>query len=466
MAVRKIRDRVPYQQALLFDAPSAVLVTSCRPDRFDGAEDYDKLISFLDETAAIYGPLFRTAWRLFSCKTEAKHTKRALMAGFPVKARLVNSAMNQAKAKMASLAEIRKTQKTVLSNRVKALEDEIVEKTEEWKKWHDSIDWRRLGKGDCAENKRRKAVLYQKKNRLHRLKQKLENFDKYNGRCCFGSRKLFLAQYHLEENGFRDHAEWKEVWRKARNCSFFLIGSKDETQGNQLCQLAPTGNGQFFIKLRSIYSDDRTDYCLGLKIPYLAEQLEKNLEEGTAVSYQFVKNKKGWYIQPCVTIERKEAPEIEGMIGIDINDGFLAVSGAAKDGSFMPFEDIPFPKDLCSQANASKLKEAISGIFYKAEKLHYGVAIEDVNLSSRKSKTRRKGNKAYSRMLHRFPYTRYQDACESLSIRRNIPLWYSSACWTSALGSSYMSSLGVTRHQGAAYVIALRALGIGPVYEN
>lgn len=49
------------------------------------------------------------------------------------KTRLVNSAMNQAKAKMASLAEIRKTQKTVLSNRVKALEDEIVQKTEEEK---------------------------------------------------------------------------------------------------------------------------------------------------------------------------------------------------------------------------------------------------------------------------------------------------------------------------------------------
>lgn len=49
------------------------------------------------------------------------------------KTRLVNSAMNQAKAKMASLAEIQKTQKTVLSNRVKALEDEIVQKTEEEK---------------------------------------------------------------------------------------------------------------------------------------------------------------------------------------------------------------------------------------------------------------------------------------------------------------------------------------------
>lgn len=141
------------------------------------------------------------------------------------------------------------------------------------------------------------------------------------------------------------------------------------------------------MKLRSIYSDDRTDYGLGLKIPYLAEQLEKNLEEGTAVSFQFVKNKKGWYIQSCVTIERKEALQIEGIIGIDINDGFFAVSGAAKDGSFMPFEDIPFPKDLCSEADASKLKEAVCGIFRKAQELHYGITIEDVNLSSKNLQT-------------------------------------------------------------------------------
>lgn len=165
-----------------------------------------------------------------------------------------------------------------------------------------------------------------------------------------------------------------------------------------------------------------------------------------------------------MTIKKKEAPEIKGIIGIDINDGFFAVSGAANDGTFTPFDDVSFPKDLCSEANTSKLKEVLSGIFRKAEKLNYGVAIEDVNLSSRKSKTRRKGNKTCNKMLHSFPYTRYQDACESLSIRRNIPLWYSSSYWTSVLGEAYMPSLGTTRHQGAAYVIALRALGIGPVH--
>ena len=442
------------------DSPKIIL----RSDRFDGADDYDRLTCFLDEAAAVYGPLFTTAWRLLSSGMDVKHTKRTLMASYPVKARFVNSAMNQAKTRMASLAEIRRTQKTVLSERVKALEEEILQKTREWEKWHSSIDWSRPGKGDCAENQRRKDILYKKKNRLHRLKQKLENFDRQNSRCCFGSRKLFLAQYHLEENGFKDHADWKEKWRKARTRSFFLIGSKDETLGNQLCQLTPKGNGRFFMKLRSMYSDDRTDHCLELRIPYLSGPLEKNLLEGTAVSYRFVKNRKGWYIQPCVTIERKEAIQIEGMIGIDINDGFSAVSGAAKDGSFVRFDDIPLATDLCSQANASKLKEALSGIYREAERLHYGVAIEDVNLSSKKSKTKRGQDKLYSRMLHSFPYARFQDACESLSIRRNIPLWYSSAYYTSVLGSSYISSSGITCHQSAAYVIALRALGIGPVH--
>lgn len=391
-------------------------------------------------------------------------TKRLLMSMYPVKARFVNSAMNQAKTRQASLAAIKETERTVLENRIKALEDEISRKTDEWKKWHSNINWNRPGRGDCAENKRRKTILHQKKNRLHRLKQKLENFDRTADRCCFGSRKLFLAQYHLEENEFKDHDQWKETWRKARTRSFFLIGSKDETLGNMLCQLRPAGDDRFEMKLRSIYRDDRTDYNLPLRIPYLSEELKKNLQEGTAVSYQCVKNRKGWYIQPCVTVGKKEMAEIQGMLGIDINDGFFALTGAGKDGSFIRYQDIPFPKDLSSTANEAKLKEILSNIFYEAEKLHYGVAIETVNLSSRKSKTKRKENAQYNRMIHSFPYTRYQDACESLSIRRNVSLWYSSAYWTSVLGESYMEPLGISRHQGAAYVIALRALGTGPVY--
>jgi hypothetical protein len=48
---------------------------------------------------------------------------------------------------------------------------------------------------------------------------------------CFGSKKLFRAQFHLEENGFQSHEEWKQAWSEARSRQFFIIGSHDETAG-------------------------------------------------------------------------------------------------------------------------------------------------------------------------------------------------------------------------------------------
>lgn len=58
-------------------------------------------------------------------------------------------------------------------------------------------------------------------------------------RLCFGSRKLFHAQHHLEANGYRSHDEWKAHWEAKRFLQFFVLGSADETAGCQGCQ-APT----------------------------------------------------------------------------------------------------------------------------------------------------------------------------------------------------------------------------------
>jgi len=72
--------------------------------------------------------------------------------------------------------------------------------------------------------------VHQKKQRIEsRLThlQKDQAADKV--RMCFGSRKLFEAQYHLEESGFQSQEEWLKEWREKRNSSFFLMGSKDET---------------------------------------------------------------------------------------------------------------------------------------------------------------------------------------------------------------------------------------------
>ena len=54
-------------------------------------------------------------------------------------------------------------------------------------------------------------------------------------RLCFGSRRLWRKQHHLEQNGYASHEEWLQDWRDARSNEFFVLGSRDETSGCQLC---------------------------------------------------------------------------------------------------------------------------------------------------------------------------------------------------------------------------------------
>ncbi len=47
-------------------------------------------------------------------------------------------------------------------------------------------------------------------------------------------KKLFKAQYHLEENGLSSHDEWKEMFVRNREKMMYLCGKNDEQNGNQL----------------------------------------------------------------------------------------------------------------------------------------------------------------------------------------------------------------------------------------
>jgi hypothetical protein len=68
-----------------------------------------------------------------------------------------------------------------------------------------------------------RATLHQKQRRLGVLEKRKERLeqDQRRGamRLCFGSRKLFRAQFALEENGYRSQEEWKGDWKASRSCA-------------------------------------------------------------------------------------------------------------------------------------------------------------------------------------------------------------------------------------------------------
>ena len=81
--------------------------------------------------------------------------------------------------------------------------------------------------------------VHQKRRRLSSLRSRLAALvsDSSAGRTrlTFGSRKLWRGQYDLEGNRYGSHADWLREWRERRGDEFFLMGSRDEASGCQLC---------------------------------------------------------------------------------------------------------------------------------------------------------------------------------------------------------------------------------------
>ena len=114
-----------------------------------------------------------------------------------------------------------------------------------------------------------KFDLYQKQMKLNRLYHKIEKLKKAidSGRysVCFGSKKLFKAQFHLKESGFKNKKQWLDTFRRKRDCYVYFLGSSDETARNQMFQLSPVEslpidcykvqNNAYEIKVRTLDKD-------------------------------------------------------------------------------------------------------------------------------------------------------------------------------------------------------------------
>ena len=121
----------------------------------------------------------------------------------------------------------------------------------------DSLE-RRIAQGERqvakAEEQGRWQQVHQKRRRLANLRHRLVGLEADIGagrvRLCFGSRRLWRKQHHLEQNGYASHAEWQQDWRDARSNEFFVLGSRDETSGCQLCVASIADDGSLTLRLR------------------------------------------------------------------------------------------------------------------------------------------------------------------------------------------------------------------------
>ena len=186
----------------------------------------------LSAYAELYGQVQRRLFADVAAGSSAAALKGAYLKRYGIPARMFNGARVSLDGKVASVKEQQKLRVDSLQRRIARAERQV---------------------SDAAEGGRRGQV-HQKSRRLASLRHRLaalgDDIAEDRVRLCFGSKRLWRKQHHLEANGYASHQEWLSDWREARSNEFFVLGSRDETAGCQLCVATVADDGTLTLRLR------------------------------------------------------------------------------------------------------------------------------------------------------------------------------------------------------------------------
>ena len=354
---------------------------------------------------------------------------------------------------------------------------------------------RRMAKAEKTLSKLAKKGLWfqvhHKRRRLETLRGRLRvlEVERQVGlvRLCFGSGRLWRKQYDLEENGYASHAEWLEDWRSSRNGEFFVLGSRDETAGCQLCVADVADDGSLTLRLRMPDSlagaHGKYVTIQGVRFGYGHEQvlaaLESNTEYaehrreygekaargthlGQAVSYRFKRDTKGWRV--FVTTETVDVRVVtdrkRGAIGVDLNADHLAVAETDASGNYVHGFRVPLVTYGKSRHQAEALiGDAVARVVDYARRVGKPIVIEALDFRKKKAVLEGESRK-YSRMLSSFSYGKTQTYFLSRAHRQGVEVRQVNPAFSSVIGRvKFMERYGLSVHQAAALVLARRLLG-------
>ncbi|NBW29290.1 transposase [bacterium] len=332
--------------------------------------------------------------------------------------------------------------------------------------------------------------LHQKKRKLSSLEHKHRMLlaDQKNNtiRMCFGSKKLFNKQFYLAENNYLSRQEWKDEWQDVRSSNFFLVGSKDETMGNQSCIASIQADGKLAVKIRIPDALSATYgkylHCSNITFEYgfdaiqdaINENIKRNTlskqserkrsgvkfkEHGQAITYRFVRDHKGWRLFVTVTRSIKPTTLSEfGVIGVDINTDHLAVCEINQSGNYVTSFRIPLVTyGKSTEQTKAIIGDAIKQLVEYAQTKQKSLVIEALDFSSKKRELARKQPRA-ARMLSAFAYSSIINMLQAKAFRCGVSVFAVNPAYSSVIGrvkfARIYSQLSV--HQAAALVIARR----------
>lgn len=459
--------------------------------------------SVLDAMSKTLSTVERKLYADFMKGQKITQLKSHYINRYGISARQFNAIRINLEGKIDSILKLNKTYIKDTESAIKKLEKAITSKT------------RFINRKDAKPNevKNAKQAIHQKKRKLVNKRLKLAELlaveKSKKPSLCFGTKKLFKAQYNLIENDYSNHQQWRDDWTEQRNNQFYLLGSKDETAGCQSCVatinpdktldfklLIPESlrenKSQKYITINNVFFQYGQDKILNVlaenatRNPF-KKALKQNLVEknksfveqnligplesetrinsqivypGKALSYRFLKDKKGYRV--FISLEQANKKQIstetsQGCMGLDINEHHISVSEIDKSGNLINTFDVPCSTygKTTDQAKAI-IGDACAHIVTKAQAVNKPIIIEDLDFSKKKQSLD-KPNKRYARMISSFSYNLIKQTLKSRALRAGILIYAVNPAYSSLIGRfKFAIPLRLSIHQAAAYVIARR----------
>ena len=340
------------------------------------------------------------------------------------------------------------------------------------------------------EKKGLRFQVHHKRRRLETLRRRLRvlEVERQAGlvRLCFGSRRLWRKQYDLEAGGYASHAAWLAEWRAARSGEFFVLGSRDETSGCQLCQASIAQDGSLTLKLRMpdslVKRHGKHLTIRGVRFAYGHEQVlaalanneayaecrrergEKSARAtslGQAISYRFKRDTKGWRV--FVTTKMQDVPVVtdkrRGAIGVDLNADHLAACETDASGNCVQAFRVPLVTYGKSRHQAHALiGDAVARVIEYARRVGKPIALEHLDFCQKKAALEGESRK-YGRMLSGLNYAKTLACFLSKGHREAVEIRQVNPAFSSVIGRvKFMERYGLSVHQAAALVLARRLL--------
>ena len=342
-----------------------------------------------------------------------------------------------------------------------------------------------------AEEQGRWQQVHEKRRRLANLRSRLAGLEADIAagrvRLCFGSKRLWRKRDHLEANGYASHEEWLQDWQDARSNEFFVLGSRDETSGCQLCVASIAADGTLTLRLRLpdclvgqhgkyltmvgvhfAYGHEQVLAVLQSNADYGAHRREhgeraaRATELGQAISYRFKRDGKGWRVfattnmmdVAVVTDQRR------GAVGVDLNADHLAVAETDASGNCTNTFSVPLVTYGKSTHQAEAIiGDAVAGVVGYAREVGKPIMIEKLDFRQKKAALEGESRR-YSRMLSSFSYGKVKAYFLSRGYRQGVAVHQVNPAYSSVIGRvKFMERYGLSVHQAAALVLARRLLG-------